>query len=50
MIRRIGEICISHVIEIHFGKNPRNGGKPPSESRLIMIRLELNLLKFKCEK
>lgn len=35
-------LLIKKLIIIHLGKNPKNGGKPPSERKLIMIE---NLIK-----
>lgn len=40
----------NNSIIIHFGKNPKNGGKPPKDKRsknieIIINLLELNILK-----
>lgn len=30
-------LFIKKLIIIHFGKNPKNGGNPPKEKKLIII-------------
>lgn len=37
---------IKFSIIIHLGKNPRNGGRPPNESRLI---IKQNFIKGKLD-
>ena len=37
-------------ITIHFGKNPKNGGSPPSESKFRRKRILISELKLANEK
>lgn len=43
-------IFISKSITSHLGKNPKNGGKPPKESKGIKITVFIKNLKLKEEK
>lgn len=37
IIKFISFIIICWII-IHFGKNPRNGGKPPNDNKVVNIK------------
>lgn len=40
---------INRSIIIHFGKNPKNGGRPPKESKGIKITVFIKNLKLNDE-
>lgn len=47
IVTKTGVFPIIWVIIIHFGMNPRNGGIPPNDRRLVVKRI-LVLFELSC--